>query len=84
MRGWMAPSPEGRESHTTTEAEENSNAAETRQWVGVHVPFLGRGSNPSVPIGKIPHVPSQNERGQQTGKEQAQTNEGQLRTSAYS
>ena len=78
----MSQGPDGSDPHTANEAEEDGYAAEARQRIGMHVPFAGRGSYPSVRIGKISHVPGQNERGQQTGKEQTQANEGQLRTSA--
>src|SRR4051812_10504848 len=74
----MAHCPDGSDGHAAAEAQEDGDSAQPGQWAGVHVPFLCGDGDPSVRDGKITDVPGQDERREQTGKEQAQANNSQL------
>ena len=75
----MARSPRARKNHTYAEAEEDSDSAESRQRIGMHVAVVSGNCDQRTRKRKIAHVPCQDERRQQAGKKHPQTDQGQLR-----
>ena len=75
----MTHGPDGGDAHAKAETEEDSDSAQTRQRAGVQVAFLRGNGNQAVGNSEVANVPRQDERRQETDKEQSQTNKGQLR-----
>ncbi len=76
--GWRS-SPHCGDAHAEAETEEDGDSAQTRQRAGVQVAFLRGNGDQAVGNSEVANVPRQNERRQETDKEQSQTNKGQLR-----
>ena len=79
MHRGMTDSPPARHNHTDAETEEDSDSAETRQRIGMHMAIVSGNRDQGARSRKIAHVPCQHERRQESGKKYPQTDQGQLR-----
>jgi hypothetical protein len=79
MQRGMAHSQHCGYTHAEAETQKDSDSAEPGQRAGVQVALLRGNGDQAVGSSVIAHVPRQDERRQETGKKQPQTNKGQLR-----